>query len=71
MFQRGTSLRAWLFTILRNFYYSTYPKRAYEVQDTEGANALRVAVAGEQENDIDLEDFRKALGQLPAEQREV
>src|SRR5271166_6754595 len=35
-FQRGTSLRAWLFTILRNVYYSQYRKRAREVQDSDG-----------------------------------
>src|SRR5215469_14224152 len=27
-FQEGTNLRAWLFTILRNTYYSHYRKRA-------------------------------------------
>jgi RNA polymerase sigma-70 factor (ECF subfamily) len=35
-FQPGTSLRAWLFTILRNIYYSNYRKRAREVQDSDG-----------------------------------
>jgi RNA polymerase sigma factor (sigma-70 family) len=34
-FQPGTSLRAWLFTILRNIYYSNYRKRAREVQDSD------------------------------------
>ena len=35
-FQPGTSLRAWLFTILRNIYYSNYRKRSREVQDSDG-----------------------------------
>ena len=70
-FQPGTSLRAWLFTILRNIYYSNYRKRAREVQDSEGAYARRLIVSGDQESHLDLEDFRKALGKLPAEQREV
>jgi RNA polymerase sigma-70 factor (ECF subfamily) len=70
-FQRGTSLRAWLFTILRNIYYSQYRKRAREVQDSNGAFARGIAVAGDQESHLDLEDFRKALAKLPAEQREV
>jgi RNA polymerase sigma-70 factor (ECF subfamily) len=70
-FQPGTSLRAWLFTILRNIYYSNYRKRAREVQDTDGAYARRLVVSGDQESHLDLEDFRKALAKLPAEQREV
>jgi RNA polymerase sigma-70 factor (ECF subfamily) len=70
-FQPGTSLRAWLFTILRNIYYSNYRKRAREVQDSDGAYARRLIVSGDQESHLDLEDFRKALTQLPTEQREV
>jgi len=70
-FQPGTSLRAWLFTILRNIYYSNYRKRAREVQDSEGVFARRVTVSGDQESHLDLEDFRKAMTKLPAEQREV
>ena len=70
-FQPGTSLRAWLFTILRNIYYSNYRKRAREVQDSDGAYARRLVVSGDQESHLDLEDFRKALAPLPAEQREV
>src|SRR6516225_215144 len=70
-FQPGTSLRAWLFTILRNIYYSNYRKRAREVQDSEGVYARRLTVPGDQESHLDLEDFRKAMATLPAEQREV
>ena len=70
-FQPGTSLRAWLFTILRNFYYSSYRKQAREVQDSDGAYTQRLIVSGDQESHLDLEDFRKALALLPTEQREV
>jgi RNA polymerase sigma-70 factor, ECF subfamily len=70
-FQPGTSLRAWLFTILRNIYYSNYRKRAREVQDSDGAYARRLIVSGDQESHLDLEDFRKGLARLPTEQREV
>src|SRR5271166_2209561 len=70
-FQPGTSLRAWLFTILRNIYYSNYRKRAREVQDSDGAYARGLVVIGDQESHLDLQDFRKALAKLPAEQREV
>jgi RNA polymerase sigma-70 factor, ECF subfamily len=70
-FQVGTNLRAWLFTILRNTYYSHYRKRAREVQDTDGMYSARLAVVGDQESHLDLADFRKALAKLPAEQREA
>jgi RNA polymerase sigma-70 factor, ECF subfamily len=70
-FQIGTSLRAWLFTILRNIYYSQYRKRAREVQDSNGVYARGIAVEGDQESHLDLADFRKALARLPVEQREV
>jgi len=70
-FQPGTSLRAWLITILRNIYYSNYRKRRREVQDTNGAYSRRLIVSGDQESHLDLEDFRRALARLPSEQREV
>ena len=70
-FQPGTSLRAWLFTILRNTYYSLYRKRGREVQDSDGTYAQRLTVSGEQESALDLADFRKALARLSEEHREV
>src|ERR1700749_1668300 len=70
-FQPGTRLRAWLFTILRNIYYSNYRKRSREVQDSDGLYARRLTVPGDQESHLDLEDFRQAMTKLPAEQREV
>lgn len=70
-FQPGTSIRAWLFTILRNTYFSMYRKRGREVQDSEGFYAERLAVSGEQDGHLDLADFRTALARLPDEQREA
>src|SRR5271156_7170081 len=70
-FQLGTSLRAWLFTILRNLYYSQSRKRSREVPDSNDVYARGVAVQGDQESHLDLADFRKALAKLPAEQREA
>jgi len=70
-FQPGTSMRAWLFTILRNIYFSNCRKGAREVQDSDGLYAQRVAVPGGQESHVDLQDFRRALTLLPSEQREA
>jgi RNA polymerase sigma-70 factor, ECF subfamily len=70
-FMEGTNIRAWLFTILRNTYYSMYRKRGREVQDTDGIYSSRVAVPADQDGALDLADLRIALGKLPEEQREV
>ena len=70
-FSEGTNIRAWLFTILRNTYYSLYRRRGREVQDTDGLYSSRIAVSGGQESAVDLADFRIALAKLPEEQREV
>ncbi len=70
-FHEGTNFRAWLFTILRNTYYSLYRKRGREVNDTDGYFAARLSVPAAQDSSIDLADFRTALAKLPDDQREV
>ncbi|KQZ14872.1 MULTISPECIES: sigma-70 family RNA polymerase sigma factor [unclassified Mesorhizobium] len=70
-FQPGTNLKAWLFTILRNEFYSQMRKRGREVQDSEGIMTSRLAVHPAQHGQLDLKDFRGALEQLPEDQREA
>jgi RNA polymerase sigma-70 factor (ECF subfamily) len=70
-FQPGTNLKAWLFTILRNEFYSQMRKRGREVQDSDGVMTARLAVHPSQHGLLDLEDFRAALEQLPEDQREA
>ena len=70
-FQEGTNLRAWLFTILRNEFYSQLRKRGREVEDAEGTYAARLATQPSQSAHMDLSDFRRALVQLPPDQREA
>lgn len=70
-FVEGTNLRAWLFTILRNIYYSEYRKRRREVADPDGTFAAKLATAPVQGGHMDLLDFRAALQQLPSDQREA
>ena len=39
-FKEGTNLKAWLFTILRNTYFSERRKRKREVEDADGSRQL-------------------------------
>lgn len=70
-FQEGTNMRAWLFTILRNVFYSEHRKRRREVEDADGSIVGRLAVHAGQDGHMDLQDFRAALAELPADQREA
>jgi len=70
-FQPGTNMSAWLFTILRNLFRSEYRKRRREVEDTDGSYAETLTSHPEQQGRIEFEEFRKALSQLPPDQREA
>jgi RNA polymerase sigma-70 factor (ECF subfamily) len=70
-FQHGTNFRAWLFTILRNLYFSQLRRSRREIQDVEGEHAAQVSMKASQTDALELEDFRRALHLLPPEQREA
>jgi RNA polymerase sigma-70 factor, ECF subfamily len=70
-FEEGTNLRAWLFTILRNTYYSNMRKKRREVEDVDGKKTASLSVAPAQHAHLDMQDFRSALALLPADQREA
>ncbi|MEQ1899668.1 MAG: RNA polymerase sigma factor [Devosia sp.] len=70
-FEMGTNIKAWLFTILRNEFYSQMRKRGREVQDSDGVFTERLSVHPSQYGILDMADFKKALDGLPADQREA
>jgi len=70
-FTMGTNMKAWLFTILRNEFYSQMRKQKREVQDTDGNYANNLAVHPAQYGALDLQDFKRALDKLPPDQREA
>jgi RNA polymerase sigma-70 factor (ECF subfamily) len=70
-FRAGSNLKAWLFTILRNQFYSDR-RRAWRQAPWDDSAAERMPVAGgEQTWAIQLSDMARALRGLPAEQREA
>ena len=70
-FEPGTNLQAWLFTILRNQFYTTYRKRRRETEDPDGVLAGKLAVNPSQHARLDYEDMRTALANLAPRQREA
>ena len=70
-FEAGSNLKAWLYTILRNEFYTQLRKRKREVEDADGFYAGKVAVHAEQDGHLDMADLRVALAQLPEDQREA
>lgn len=70
-FEPGTSMQAWLFTILRNQFHTQHRRRKREVEDPDGVMASQIGVAPEQDGHLDLEDLREALEMLPVSQREA
>ncbi len=70
-YQPGTNMRAWLFTILRNTYYSHHRKARREVADVDGEMAASLAQKPDHDGRLQMRDFNRAFDQLNDEQREA
>ncbi|MGH6958534.1 MAG: sigma-70 family RNA polymerase sigma factor [Caulobacteraceae bacterium] len=70
-FETGTNLRAWLFTILRNTYYTAVVRRRREVRDEDDQHARSLTSAPTQEWGLAIRSLQAALDQLPPEHREA
>lgn len=71
-FQPGTKLKSWLFTIMRNAFYTRLAKDKREpviIEDTELQGGA--TQHSPQEWQMHFADFRAALHRLPRQQREV
>ena len=70
-FDPATNLDAWLFTILRNTFYSSLRKTRREVQDSDGFHAASLSVKPAHDGRLALQEFQKAFDSLSPEHREV
>ena len=71
LYRPGTNLRAWLFTILRNVFYSDRRRAGREVGDADGSFTDSLASKPDHDGRLALSDFASAFARLPAEQREA
>lgn len=69
LWQPGSDLRAWLFTLMHNLFVNQV--RANRPRETDLDEARDVPVDGGQMDALALRDIHAALGRLPTEQREV
>jgi RNA polymerase sigma-70 factor (ECF subfamily) len=70
-FQPGTNLKAWLFTILRNEFY-TYRRRSWRQTHWDEIKGGRIAAPAEPQHwALELSDATRGLQELPDGQREA
>ncbi len=70
-FTPGTNFTAWLFTILRNQFFSEMRKRKREVEDVEGTQAGKLMSPAGQEDASTLKVVWERIGGLPEAQRQA
>jgi RNA polymerase sigma-70 factor (ECF subfamily) len=70
-YEPGTNLKAWIFTILRNYFYNELRKRKRSVELHNDRAALEVGVNESQPANLHLQDLGRELQKLAPDQREA
>ncbi len=70
-FEKGTNFKAWIFTILRNTFFSDIRKRQREVEDADGALVERMYDLPRQQARAEFTDFAKAFASLGNDHKEA
>lgn len=70
-FRPGTSLKSWLFTIMRNTYYTQYRKRVREGPGAQDCVSTRITVAAGQEWSVAEAEMKAALSRLGRDQQQI
>jgi RNA polymerase sigma-70 factor, ECF subfamily len=70
-FQPGSNLKAWLFVIQRNAYYSAHRRKWREVEWNEDAIGKIMISHATQHASAELSDVSRAMTLLPADQRDA
>lgn len=69
LYQRGTNLLAWLFTIMRNLHINSLRSAKWERAQAE--TQIEVPVPGLQISNLAMRDLAQAMAKLPDDQRET
>ncbi|MBL0768706.1 sigma-70 family RNA polymerase sigma factor [Sphingopyxis sp. DHUNG17] len=70
-FERGTSIKAWTFVILRNTFLSQMRRNKFRGDYDENAVERTLATPAAQEDSGEMADLQRALMELPQDQREA
>lgn len=70
-FRPGTSLKSWLFTIMRNTFCTQYKVKVRESPASESCASLSLSVAAPQEWAVAGDEFQSAYSKLSTEHREI
>jgi RNA polymerase sigma-70 factor (ECF subfamily) len=70
-YQPGTNLKAWLYKILRNIFYTNHARRPLVVQDVDGKLTAQLACTANQEWQVRFGELLRSLDRLTPDTRDA